>query len=80
MKFAAVEFTGYARNWWNKVRMQRKRDKDLPILTWEEMKSVMRMRFVPSYYYREMYNKLQCITQGTRSVEDYYQELETAMT
>ncbi|PKI61049.1 hypothetical protein CRG98_018558 [Punica granatum] len=33
------------------------------------MKTVMRRRFVPSYYYRELHLKLQSLRQGTRSVE-----------
>ena len=37
--------------------------------TWEEMKRVMRKRFVPTYYYRELCNKLQNLRQDNRSVE-----------
>ena len=43
------------------------------------MKDVMRKRFVPSHYYRELYQKLQSLRQGNRSVEDYYKEMEIAM-
>ncbi|PKI67502.1 hypothetical protein CRG98_012086 [Punica granatum] len=35
-----------------------------PIDTWEEMKRVMMKRFVPSYFYRKLYNKLQSLRQG----------------
>uniref|UniRef100_A0A2N9IEE5 Reverse transcriptase RNase H-like domain-containing protein n=1 Tax=Fagus sylvatica TaxID=28930 RepID=A0A2N9IEE5_FAGSY len=34
---------------------------------------------IPSYYYRELYKKLQGLRQGSRSVEDYYKEMEIAM-
>ena len=47
--------------------------------TWEEMKRVMRKIFVPTYYYRELYNKLQNLRQGNRGVEEYYKEMEVAM-
>ena len=43
------------------------------------MKAVMRKRFVPSHYYRGLHQKLQSLTQGNRSVEDYYKEMEIAM-
>ena len=43
------------------------------------MKTVMTKRFVPSHYYRELYQKLQWLKQGNRSVEDYFQEMEIAM-
>ena len=39
----------------------------------------MRKRFVPAYYYRELYNKLQNLKQGTRCVEEYYKEMEVIM-
>ncbi|ONK68197.1 uncharacterized protein A4U43_C05F8650 [Asparagus officinalis] len=56
-----------------------RRNRESPIKMWEEMKRVMRKRFVPSYYYRELYNKLQSLRQGNRSVEEYYKEIEVAM-
>ena len=43
------------------------------------MKRGMWKRFVPTYYYRELYNKLQKLRQGNRSVEEYYKEMEVAM-
>jgi hypothetical protein len=43
------------------------------------MKIVMRKRFVPSHYYRDLCRKLQTLTQGSMSVEDYYTEMEIAM-
>ena len=46
--------------------------------TWEKMKSVMWKRFVPTYYYQELYNKLQNLRQGNHSVEEYYKETEVA--
>ena len=80
VKLASVEFYGYALTWWDKLVLSRRRNGDHPIQTWEEMKVVLRRRFVPPHYYHELYNRLQSITQGSRSVEEYYQELEMAMT
>jgi hypothetical protein len=39
----------------------------------------MRHRFVPSYYACDLLNKLQHLKQGTHTVEEYYQELQTGM-
>ena len=43
------------------------------------MKRTMRSRFVPSYYARDMLNKLQLLRQGSNSVETYYQEMMIAL-
>ncbi|XP_052110164.1 uncharacterized protein LOC110275632 [Arachis duranensis] len=40
------------------------------------MKRLMKKRFVPSYYYREVHQKLHWLTQGSKSVEDYHKEME----
>jgi hypothetical protein len=39
----------------------------------------MRHRFVPSFYARDLLNKMQRFQQGSQSVEDYYQELQKGM-
>ena len=43
------------------------------------MKDVMRARFVPTYYNCDLFKKLQLLKQGTKSVEEYYKEMEIAM-
>ncbi|KAM7469534.1 hypothetical protein LguiA_007717 [Lonicera macranthoides] len=79
VKLAAIEFSDYAIVWWDQLMLNRRRNRERPIATWEEMKIVMRKRFIPSHYYRELYQKLQGLTQGNRGVEDYYKEMEIAM-
>ena len=37
------------------------------------------MRSVPSYYYWELYQKLQSLRQGNWSVDEYYKEMEVAI-
>jgi hypothetical protein len=61
------------------VVIKRRRNHERPIETWEEMKDIMRRRFVPSHYYREFYQKLSSLTQGYKSMDDYYKEMEIAM-
>ncbi|RDX94082.1 hypothetical protein CR513_23572, partial [Mucuna pruriens] len=79
VKLAVVEFTDYASIWWDQFVINRRRNGERPIHTWEDMKSIMRRRFVPSYYHRDFHRKLQSLTQGSMSVEDYYKEMEIAM-
>ncbi|KAJ9677795.1 hypothetical protein PVL29_022651 [Vitis rotundifolia] len=59
--------------------MNKRRNYERPIETWEEMKATMRRRFVPSHYYWDLYQKLQSLTQGYRSMDDYHKEMEIAM-
>ncbi|GKV11590.1 hypothetical protein SLEP1_g22836 [Rubroshorea leprosula] len=78
MKLATMEFTNYVVVWWDQLVLGR-RNRERPVDTWEEMKAVMRKRFVPSHYYRDLYQRLQGLTQGSRSVEDYHKEMEITM-
>ncbi|KAL5776923.1 hypothetical protein ACOSP7_009849 [Xanthoceras sorbifolium] len=70
VKLAAIEFTDYAIVWWDQLIVSRRRNGERPIETWEEMKTVMRRRFIPSHYYRSLFQKLQTLTQGSKCVED----------
>ena len=58
VKLAAIEFTDYAIVWWDQVVMTRRRNREQPVSTWEEINVLMRRRFVPSHYYRSLYHRL----------------------
>jgi hypothetical protein len=60
------------------VEYGKKHPNDIP-QTWIALKRVMQDRFVPSYYARDLINKLQQLKQGAKSVEGYYQELQIGM-
>jgi hypothetical protein len=79
VKLTVIEFTNYAIIWWDQLVISRRRNHERPIETWEEMKAIMRRQFVPSHYYRELYQKLQSLTQGDKSVDDYYKEMDITM-
>jgi hypothetical protein len=42
----------------------------------DKMKRVMRRRFVPSSYQRDLRNRLQILRQGSKFVDDYFKEME----
>ena len=79
VKLAAIEFTNYAIVWWDQLLINKRRNREPPVDTWEEMKMLMRKRFVLGHYYRGLYQKLQRLNQGSKSVEEYYKEMEVAM-
>jgi hypothetical protein len=68
---ASLEFEGYANIWWEQVVAKQEEDLMEPIDTWEDMKLEMQTRFIPDHYNRDLFNKLQKLTQGTKSVEEY---------
>jgi hypothetical protein len=70
LQLAAMEFSGYVLIWWTQILMLPQRP-----ATWRGMTEFMQRRFVPEYFKREMYNKLQQLTQGTKSVDEYYKEM-----
>ena len=76
---AAAEFVGYAINWYDQVVTHRRRNGGPPISTWDELSAMMRRRFVPEHYHQELHQRLRRLLQGTKSVEDYHQEMEVLM-
>jgi hypothetical protein len=77
-KLAAIEFKGYVITWWNQVRTEYQRvghDR----ITWEDMKREMQRRFVPACYSRDLHLKLKRLVQGTRTADEYFQELEMCL-
>ncbi|KFK22409.1 hypothetical protein AALP_AAs49867U000100 [Arabis alpina] len=79
VRIAATEFYNYALSWWDQLVTTRRRAGDYPIETWNQMKAVMRKRFVPSYYQRELHQRLRDLVQGSSSMEDYFKDMETLM-
>ncbi|KAL0303446.1 UNVERIFIED_CONTAM: hypothetical protein Sradi_6212700 [Sesamum radiatum] len=65
--------------WWDQMQKEWTRNGERLITTWEEMRATMRRRFAPSYYRLELHNHLQRLTQGSKSVDEYFKEMEIAM-
>ncbi|KAL4367847.1 hypothetical protein GQ457_05G022420 [Hibiscus cannabinus] len=74
-----MEFVDYALIWWDQLLLSRRHTGEGPVREWTEMKRIMHKRFVPSHYHHDLFQKLQGLTQGNRSVEDYFKEMEMAM-
>ncbi|KAL1212289.1 hypothetical protein V5N11_026983 [Cardamine amara subsp. amara] len=79
VKVTATKFSDYILYWWDRLVTSRRRNQECPVETWTEMKMIMRKKFVSSYYYRELHNQLRRLVQGSKTVENYYQELEALM-
>ncbi|RDX61412.1 hypothetical protein CR513_60370, partial [Mucuna pruriens] len=61
--------------WWNQVLYDVRRR----MRPNAKLRRVLRERFILVYYARDLYNKLQRLYQGFKSVEDYYKEEEMTL-
>uniref|UniRef100_A0A2N9GZ68 Retrotransposon gag domain-containing protein n=1 Tax=Fagus sylvatica TaxID=28930 RepID=A0A2N9GZ68_FAGSY len=80
VKLAVIKFTDYAIIWWDQLMTNRRRNYERPVETWGELKALMRRRFVPSHYYRDLYQKLpKSYTEGLGVWRITIKEMEVAM-
>nr|XP_027186283.1 uncharacterized protein LOC101514004 [Cicer arietinum] len=77
VKLVTLEFKDHALLWWDQNVKERKRCGARQLDDWDELKALLRKRYVPSHYQRELHQKLQRLKQGSKSVEDYYKDFET---
>ncbi|KAL5134120.1 hypothetical protein HKD37_03G007353 [Glycine soja] len=73
---ATLSFQGYALYWWTSLVRERRIHGDPPVEYWNDLKNALRKRHIPSYYERELMDKLQRLRQGSMSVEEYRQQME----
>lgn len=66
-------------HWWAKLVKERREYGEEPVADWEELKRLLRKKYVPSHHRREMQMKLQRMSQGQRSVDEYARDLEMVM-
>ncbi|RDX96603.1 hypothetical protein CR513_20700, partial [Mucuna pruriens] len=71
VRLVTYEFRGYALVWWNQYIRE--------INTWQDIRTELRTRFVFASYARDLYNKFQRMYQGSKSVEEYFKEIEVAL-
>jgi len=50
------------------------------VLFWYDLKECMCAQFVPSHYRKELLLKLQRLHQESRTVDEYFKDLETTLT
>ena len=70
----ATRLRGRAAAWWQQLKLNRNRSGKQKIAEWEKMKRKLRAEFLPHNFQRLMYQRLQNLRQGMRSVEEYTTE------
>lgn len=76
VQMIVFEFSDYALVWWTQLTKTRNNNGEGRVRSWEELKHIMRRRFIPPHYQRELKQRLQRLRQGSRTVEEYYKEME----
>ncbi|XP_026442070.1 uncharacterized protein LOC113341386 [Papaver somniferum] len=74
VQLVATMFRGRANSWWQQHKLQRSRKGKQKLVSWEKMKKHMRAEFLPHNYISLMYQQLQNLRKGTRSIDEYTKE------
>ncbi|GJU18429.1 putative nucleotidyltransferase, ribonuclease H [Tanacetum coccineum] len=74
VSFIATKLRGRASAWWQQLKLTRERVGKPRVTSWRKMKKLLRENFIPHNYQRLMYQQLQNLKQGTKSIEDYTTE------
>lgn len=70
----AIHLRDLAAAWWSQVKTTRARLGKVKISSWDKLKHEMQKKFLPYNYDQLMFQKLQNLRQGLRSVDDYATE------
>lgn len=74
VKLVACKFKGEAFAWWEQLRTTRMRQNKPPIMSWPQMRKLLRIHFLPIDYTQVLFQKYQNCRQGSQSVEEYAAE------
>jgi len=55
---STISFQNYVMYWWTTLERDRRLHNESPITYWNDLKRALRCRHIPSYYNRELMDKL----------------------
>ncbi|KAG7558942.1 Retrotransposon gag domain [Arabidopsis thaliana x Arabidopsis arenosa] len=67
----AIRFRSRAAAWWSQFKSTRARQGKSKIISWDKLRKHMRQNFLPFNYDQVLFQKLQNLRQGNRSVEEH---------
>ena len=79
LRIVSLHFLDYAKEWWHQTLRHIGYNKRPLVVSWNDLKECMRARFVsPSR--KEHLLKFQRLSQGHRTVDEYFKDFETTLT
>ena len=79
LKYALTQFEGYTPTWWESKRRENESHHNYELPTWLYMITLMELRYLTPNHYQEVLKKVYMLREGTKSVEEYYDEFENLM-
>ena len=58
VRLVVVEFQDYTLVWWDQLVTSKRRNYERPIDTWDDLKALMRRRFIPGHNHRDLFQRL----------------------
>lgn len=78
-KMAISKLKDYALLWWENVKKQRSKDREVRFRAWEKWKKLLKKWFLLDNHRQKLYLKLHTFKQGESSVQKYNREFEKLM-
>ncbi|XP_047253574.1 uncharacterized protein LOC107844200 [Capsicum annuum] len=75
VNYAISHLEGFASTWWDKIERDALLNRNF-VTSWHDIKRQMRKRFVGQDYEQNTLKKYYNLQQGSKSVEEYYEELK----
>ena len=76
VKYVLMQFEGYASTYWEFKWRERESHHNHELLTWQKLIALMKLRYLTPNYNQKVLKKVYMLRQGTKSVEEYYNEFE----
>jgi ADP-heptose:LPS heptosyltransferase len=80
VSLVATKFRGRAAAWWQQLKQSKTRLGKSKINRWEKLLKHMRPAFLPYNYTQTMYQQLQNLSQGSKTVDEYMEEFYKYLT
>ena len=72
-----TRFRNYTAIWWAELQRKRRNQQIDPVDTWIEMKNLLKQKFLPVNYSRDLRSSFQDLKQGSKTVIEYSEEFLT---